>query len=154
MTSAAKTVEEYMNNLPEDRKKAMELLRNTMLENVPKGFEEGMNYGMIGYYVPHSIYPNGYHCKPADPLPFITFASQKNSINFYHMGMYASKELYDWFVAEYPKHSTRKLDMGKSCIRFNKLDEIPFELLGELVTKVSVPDWIATYEAAFVNKKK
>jgi hypothetical protein len=154
MTSAAKTVEEYMNNLPEDRKKAMELLRNTMLENVPKGFEEGMNYGMIGYYVPHSIYPNGYHCKPADPLPFITFASQKNSINFYHMGMYANKELYDWFVAEYPKHSTRKLDMGKSCIRFNKLNEIPFELLGELVTKVSVPDWIATYEAAFVNKKK
>ena len=111
MTSAAKTVEEYMNNLPEDRKKAMELLRNTMLKNVPKGFEEGMNYGMIGYYVPHSIYPNGYHCKPADPLPFITFASQKNSINFYHMGMYANKELYDWFVAEYPKHSTRKLDM-------------------------------------------
>lgn len=154
MTSAAKTVEEYMNNLPEDRKKAMELLRNTMLENVPIGFEEGMNYGMIGYYVPHSIYPNGYHCKPADPLPFITFASQKNSINFYHMGMYANKELYDWFVAEYPKHSTRKLDMGKSCIRFNKLDEIPFELLGELVTKVSVADWIATYEAAFVNKKK
>jgi hypothetical protein len=154
MTSAAKTVEEYMNNLPEDRKKAMELLRNTMLKNVPKGFEEGMNYGMIGYYVPHSIYPNGYHCKPADPLPFITFASQKNSINFYHMGMYANKELYDWFVAEYPKHSTRKLDMGKSCIRFNKLDEIPFELLGELVTKVSVADWIATYEAAFVNKKK
>ena len=153
MTSAAKTVEEYMNNLPEDRKKAMELLRNTMLKNVPKGFEEGMNYGMIGYYVPHSIYPNGYHCKPADPLPFITFASQKNSINFYHMGMYANKELYDWFVAEYPKHSTRKLDMGKSCIRFNKFDEIPFKLLGELVTKISVAEWIATYEAAFVNKK-
>ncbi len=153
MTSAAKTVEEYMNNLPEDRKKAMELLRNTMLKNVPKGFEEGMNYGMIGYYVPHSIYPNGYHCKPADPLPFITFASQKNSINFYHMGMYANKELYDWFVAEYPKHSTRKLDMGKSCIRFNKFDEIPFKLLGELVTKISVAEWIATYEAAFFNKK-
>lgn len=153
MTSAAKTVEEYMNNLPEDRKKAMELLRNTMLKNVPKGFEEGMNYGMIGYYVPHSIYPNGYHCKPADPLPFITFASQKNSINFYHMGMYANKELYDWFVAEYPKHSTRKLDMGKSCIRFNKFDEIPFKLLGELVIKISVAEWIATYEAAFVNKK-
>ena len=153
MTSAAKTVEEYMNNLPEDRKKAMELLRNTMFKNVPKGFEEGMNYGMIGYYVPHSIYPNGYHCKPADPLPFITFASQKNSINFYHMGMYANKELYDWFVAEYPKHSTRKLDMGKSCIRFNKFDEIPFKLLGELVTKISVAEWIVTYEAAFVNKK-
>lgn len=153
MTSAAKTVEEYMNNLPEDRKKPMELLRNSMLKNVPKGFEEGMNYGMIGYYVPHTIYPKGYHCKPTDPLPFITFASQKNSINFYHMGIYANKDLYDWFVAEYPKHSTRKLDMGKSCIRFNKFDEIPFELLGELVTKISVAEWIAMYESAFVNKK-
>jgi hypothetical protein len=153
MTSAAKTVEEYMNNLPEDRKKPMELLRNSMLKNVPKGFEEGMNYGMIGYYVPHTIYPKGYHCKPTDPLPFITFASQKNSINFYHMGIYANKDLYDWFVAEYPKHSTRKLDMGKSCIRFNKFDEIPFELLGELVTKISVTEWIAMYESAFVNKK-
>ena len=153
MTSAATTVEDYMNNLPEDRKKPMELLRNTMLNKIPEGFEEGMNYGMIGYYVPHAIYPKGYHCKPADPLPFITFASQKNSINFYHMGMYANKDLYDWFVAEYPKHSTRKLDMGKSCIRFNKFDEIPFELLGELVTKISVQDWIETYEAAFVKKK-
>ena len=153
MTSAAKTVEEYMNNLPEDRKKPMELLRNSMLKNVPKGFEEGMNYGMIGYYVPHTIYPKGYHCKPTDPLPFITFASQKKSINFYHMGIYANKDLYDWFVAEYPKHSTRKLDMGKSCIRFNKFDEIPFELLGELVTKISVAEWIAMYESAFVNKK-
>jgi hypothetical protein len=153
MTSAAKTVEEYMNNLPEDRKKPIELLRNSMLKNVPKGFEEGMNYGMIGYYVPHTIYPKGYHCKPTDPLPFITFASQKNSINFYHMGMYANKDLYDWFVAEYPKHSSRKLDMGKSCIRFNKFDEIPFELLGELVTKISVAEWIAMYESAFVNKK-
>jgi hypothetical protein len=153
MTSAAKTVEEYMNNLPEDRKKPMELLRNVLLKNIPNGFEEGMNYGMIGYYVPHTIYPKGYHCKPTDPLPFITFASQKNSINFYHMGIYANKSLYDWFVAEYPKHSTRKLDMGKSCIRFNKFDEIPFELLGELVTKISVSEWIETYEAAFVKKK-
>jgi len=153
MTSAAKNVEEYMNNLPEDRKKPMELLRTTMLKNIPNGFEEGMNYGMIGYYVPHAIYPKGYHCKPSDPLPFITFASQKNSINFYHMGMYANKDLYDWFVTEYPKHSTRKLDMGKSCIRFNKFDEIPFELLGELVTKISVSEWIDTYESTFVNKK-
>jgi hypothetical protein len=153
MTSATTTVEEYIKNLPEDRKKAMELLRNTIREQIPIGFEEGMNYGMIGYYVPHTIYPKGYHCKPTDPLPFISFASQKNTINFYHMGIYANKDLYDWFVAEYPKHSTRKLDMGKSCIRFNKFDEIPFELLGELVAKISVEDWIATYEAAFVNKK-
>lgn len=154
MTSDAKNPEEYIQALPEDRKLYIEKLRNVIQKNLPKGFEEGMNYGMIGYYVPHSIYPNGYHCKPSDPLPFLTFASQKNSINFYHMGIYANKELYDWFVAEYPKHSSRKLDMGKSCIRFNKFEEIPFDLIGELVTKISVEDWIATYESAFLKNKK
>jgi hypothetical protein len=153
MTSEAKTPEDYINSLPEDRKMYMEKLRNVILKNLPKGFQEGMNYGMMGYYVPHSIYPKGYHCKPTDPLPFMGFASQKNSINFYHMGIYANPALYDWFVAEYPKHSTRKLDMGKSCIRFKKFEEIPFDLIGELVTKVSVEDWISTYESAFLKKK-
>lgn len=152
MTSDAKTPDDYINSLPEDRKLHVEKLRNVIIKNLPKGFQEGMNYGMMGYYVPHSIYPNGYHCKPTDPLPFIGMASQKNSINFYHMGIYANKELYDWFVAEYPKHSTRKLDMGKSCMRFKKFDEIPFDLIGELVTKISVEDWIATYESAFLKK--
>jgi hypothetical protein len=152
MTSEAKNPEEYINSLPEDRKVYMEKLRNVIVKNLPKGFQEGMNYGMMGYYVPHSIYPKGYHCKPTDPLPFIGFASQKNSINFYHMGIYANKDLYDWFVAEYPKYSTRKLDMGKSCIRFKKFEEIPFDLIGELVTKISVDDWIATYESAFLKK--
>ena len=152
MTSDAKNPEEYINSLPEDRKVSIEKLRNVILKNLPKGFQEGMNYGMMGYYVPHSIYPKGYHCKPTDPLPFMGFASQKNSINFYHMGIYANAALYDWFVAEYPKYSTRKLDMGKSCIRFKKFEEIPFDLIGELVTKISVEDWIATYEAAFLKK--
>lgn len=152
MTSDAKNPEEYINSLPEDRKMYMEKLRNVIQKNLPKGFQEGMNYGMIGYYVPHSIYPKGYHCKPTDPLPFMGFASQKNSINFYHMGIYANKELYDWFVEEYPKYSSRKLDMGKSCIRFKKFEEIPFDLIGELVTKISVEDWIATYESAFLKK--
>lgn len=152
MTSDAKTPDEYINSLPEDRKMYMEKLRNVILKNLPKGFQEGMGYGMMGYSVPHSIYPNGYHCKPSDPLPFMGMASQKNSINFYHMGIYANKELLDWFVAEYPKHSTRKLDMGKSCMRFKKFDEIPFDLIGELVTKVSVEDWIETYESAFRKK--
>ena len=152
MTSEAKNPEEYINSLPEDRNVYMEKLRNVIVKNLPKGFQEGMNYGMMGYYVPHSIYPKGYHCKPTDPLPFIGFASQKNSINFYHMGIYANKDLYDWFVAEYPKYSTRKLDMGKSCIRFKKFEEIPFDLIGELVTKISVDDWIATYESAFLKK--
>ena len=152
MTSDAKTPDEYINSLPEDRKVSIEKLRNVILKNLPKGFQEGMNYGMLGYYVPHSIYPKGYHCKPTDPLPFMGFASQKNTINFYHMGIYANKDLYDWFVAEYPKYSTRKLDMGKSCIRFKKFDEIPFDLIGELVTKISVEDWITTYESAFLKK--
>ena len=154
MTSEAKNPDEYISSLPEERKIYMEKLRNVILKNLPKGFEEGMNYGMMGYYVPHAIYPKGYHCKPSDPLPFMGFASQKNTINFYHMGIYANKDLYDWYVAEYPKYSTRKLDMGKSCIRFKKFDEIPFDLIGELVTKISVEDWIATYESAFLKNKK
>lgn len=152
MTSDAKNPEDYINSLPDDRKVYMEKFRSVILKNLPKGFQEGMNYGMIGYYVPHSIYPKGYHCKPTDPLPFMGFASQKNSINFYHMGIYANAALYDWFVTEYPKYSTRKLDMGKSCIRFKKFEEIPFDLIGELVTKISVEDWIATYESAFLKK--
>ena len=154
MTSDAKNSEEYINSLPEERKIYIEKLRSVIQKNLPKGFEEGMNYGMMGYYVPHTIYPKGYHCKPSDPLPFMGFASQKNTINLYHMGIYANKDLYDWFVAEYPKYSTRKLDMGKSCIRFKKFDEIPFDLIGELATKISVEDWIATYESAFLKNKK
>ena len=106
-----------------------------------------MSYGMLGYVVPHRIYPAGYHCKPAEPLPFASIASQKNSINFYHMGIYSNPELLDWFVAEYPKHSKQKLDMGKSCIRFKKLEEIPYELIGELMTKMSVQQWIDMYES-------
>ncbi len=152
MTSDAKNPDEYINSLPDDRKVVMEKLRNVILNNLPKGFQEGMNYGMMGYYVPHTIYPKGYHCKPTDPLPFLGFASQKNSINLYHMGIYANKDLYDWFVAEYPKYASRKLDMGKSCIRFKKFEDIPFDLIGELVTKISVEDWIAMYESNFLKK--
>ena len=133
MTSEAKNPDEYISSLPEERKIYMEKLRNVILKNLPKGFEEGMNYGMMGYYVPHAIYPKGYHCKPSDPLPFMGFASQKNTINFYHMGIYANKDLYDWFVAEYPKYSTRKLDMGKSCIRFKKYKKKKFDLIGKFL---------------------
>jgi len=149
MTSTATTVEQYINEAPEDRREALIKLRNIILENLPKGFQETISYGMIGYVVPHSIYPKGYHCTPELPLPFMSFASQKNSINFYHMGIYAMPELYDWFVSEYPKHSKQKLDIGKSCLRIKKPENIPFELIGELVKKVSVEKWIATYESAF-----
>ncbi|MDE0535840.1 DUF1801 domain-containing protein [Tenacibaculum sp. L6] len=146
------TVEEYISQLPEERQEVLQKLRNIIKENLPEGFEEGINYKMIGYYVPHSIYPDGYHCDPKLPLPFMNLASQKNSVNLYHSGIYANKELHDWFVAEYPKYSKRKLDMGKSCIRFKKLDDIPYELIAELCTKMSVDEWVSTYES--VVKKK
>lgn len=149
MTSSATSPEQYINEAPEDRREALEKLRTTILENLPKGFQEGMGYGMIGYSVPHTIYPAGYHCDPKTPLPFMSFASQKNSINFYHMGIYADKQLYDWFVAEFPKHSKEKLDMGKSCMRFKKVEDIPFELLGELSKKMTPEQWISLYESAF-----
>ncbi|MDK2771043.1 MAG: DUF1801 domain-containing protein [Flavobacterium haoranii] len=149
MTSSATSPEQYINEAPEDRREALEKLRTTILENLPKGFQEGMGYGMIGYSVPHTIYPAGYHCDPKTPLPFMSFASQKNSINFYHMGIYADKQLYDWFVDEFPKHSKKKLDMGKSCMRFKKVEDIPFELLGELSKKMTPEQWISIYESAF-----
>jgi hypothetical protein len=149
MQSKATTPEQYLSELPEDRKEAMLKLRNAIKENLPQGFEEVISYGMLGYVVPHSIYPSGYHCDPKLPLPFINLASQKNFIALYHMGIYADKNLETWFVSEYPKHVKTKLDMGKSCIRFKKMDDIPFDFIGELATKVSVEDWISNYEKAF-----
>ncbi len=149
MQSAAKTPDQYFQELPEERKEAMLKLRQIIKKNLPEGFEEMMGYGMLGYAVPHSIYPKGYHCDPKQPLPFFGMASQKNSINIYHMGIYANNDLYDWFVSEYPKYSKAKLDMGKSCIRFKKPEHIPFELIGELLTKISVLEWISIYEKKF-----
>lgn len=153
MQSTAITVSAYLEEIPEERKDALKKLRETILKNIPKGFVEQMTYGMIGYVVPHSIYPNGYHCTPELPLPFISFASQKNFIAIYHMGIYANPELLNWFVAEYPKHSTQKLDMGKSCIRFKKANQIPFELIAELAQKMSVQEWITCYESQIIKSK-
>jgi uncharacterized protein YdhG (YjbR/CyaY superfamily) len=153
MQSKAQNIEDYINELPEDRKTAMLKLRETILTNIPKGFTEEMSYGMIGYVVPHSIYPNGYHCNPKLPLPFINIASQKNFIALYHMGIYANPELLKWFTDEFPKHSSQKLDMGKSCIRFKKADQIPFDLIAELVQKMSVAEWIAIYESQMKKSK-
>jgi hypothetical protein len=146
MKSAANTPEEYINNLPDDRKQVMNTLRKTILDNLPKGFSETINYGMIGYVVPHSMYPNGYHCNPKLPLPFMSIASQKNFIAIYHMGLYANPKLMNWFLQEYPKHCDTKLDMGKSCIRFKKMNQIPFALIGELSKKVTAKEWIESYE--------
>ncbi len=146
------TVSEYLDNIPEDRREAFNQLREAILTNLPEGFEECINYGMIGYVVPHSIYPNGYHCDPKLPLPFMNIASQKNFIAFYHMGIYGNPELMNWFVGEFPNYSKAKLDMGKSCVRFKKMNEIPFELIGNLVKRMSVEDWVYQYESLYRKK--
>jgi uncharacterized protein YdhG (YjbR/CyaY superfamily) len=154
MQSKANTIDEYLNEQPEERKQSMNKLRATILENIPQGFVETMSYGMIGYVVPHNLYADGYHCNPKLPLPFINIASQKNFIAIYHMGIYANPELLKWFTDEFPKHSNQKLDMGKSCIRFKKMDPIPFDLIAELIRKMSVEDWVNTYETQFRKSKQ
>jgi uncharacterized protein YdhG (YjbR/CyaY superfamily) len=146
MQSKATTVEQYLAELPEDRQAAMEKLRRVIVKNLPKGFKEGMGYGMIGYCVPHSIYPKGYHCDPKLPLPFLSLASQKNGISLYHMGVYGDPKILKWFTDEYAKAGVGKLDMGKSCIRFKKPENIPYKLIGELCSKITVDKWIETYE--------
>lgn len=149
MQSTAATVEEYIDQLPQERKEAISKLRKEIKKNLPKGFQEVMSYGMIGYVVPHKLYPPGYRCDPSLPLPFINIASQKNHVAVYHMGLYANKELLDWFTAAYKKEAASKLDMGKSCIRFKKVENIPYALIGKLAAKLTPAQWIAYYENAF-----
>jgi len=146
MKSTAETVKKYIDQLPEGRKEIVIEIRNVILDNLPEGFEECMNYGMIGYVVPFSLYPSGYHCDPTLPLPFMNLASQKNFIGFYHMGIYGDEQLKQWFSEEYAKVCKYKLDMGKSCIRLKKMDDIPYELLGVLCKKINPGKWIADYE--------
>lgn len=146
MQSKQTTVEGYMKEIPKERVEAMEQLRKVIKKNLPKGFKEEMSYGGIGYVVPHSLYPAGYHCDPKLPLPFMGIGSQKHFIGFYHMGIYAFPELMKWFQTEYPKHCKSKMDMGKSCLRLKKMDDIPYKLLGELSAKMTVNEWIALYE--------
>ena len=151
MQSTAKTPQAYVDSLPEERKVAIEKMRQAIKKTLPKGFEEVMCYGMLGYVVPHSLYPKGYHCDPKLPLGFISLASQKNFVALYHMGIYANPKLLDWFVGEFPKHTKSKLDMGKSCIRFKKMNDIPYELISELSSKMNVQDRIDGYESAFIK---
>ena len=146
MKYEANTPHEYIAQLPPERREVVQNLRDIILEKLPKGFEEQLSYGMLGFVVPHSIYPKGYHVKPELPLPFINVASQKNFVALYHSGMYADKNLLNWFVSEYPKHCKRKLDMGKSCVRFKSMDDIPYKLIAELCTKMTTQEWIALYE--------
>ncbi len=146
MQYIANSPEDYIVQLPKEHQKIIAKLRNVILQNLPPGFEEQMSYGMLGYVVPHSLYPNGYHCNPKLPLPFTNLASQKNFIAIYHSGIYADPRMHNWFITEYPKHCKRKLDMGKSCVRFKYLDEIPYDLIGELCTKMTPEQWIELYE--------
>jgi uncharacterized protein YdhG (YjbR/CyaY superfamily) len=154
MQSKATTVDEYIASLPDDRKEAITKLRKEIKKNLPKGFEECMGYGMIGYVVPHKLYPDGYHCTPKLPLPFMNIASQKNCVSLYHLGMYGDNKLKDWFVSEYAKQVPHKIDMGKGCTRFKKMDHIPFKLIGELAGKMTVKEWIVQYESVIKNAKK
>jgi len=140
------SIKDYTNSLASDRKTTITQLINVIEQNIPKGFEKVMNYGMPSFVIPHSIYPKGYHCDITLPLPFIGVSNQKSSISLHHMGLYADPELLNWFKSEYPKHSNTKLDMGKSCIRFKKFNEIPYELIGILSNKMTVKNWIDIYE--------
>ncbi len=146
MKIEANSVKEYIDALPEDRQKVIKKIRSVVRKNLAKGFKEQLSYGMIGWVIPFSKYPDGYHCDPKLPLPFMSLASQKNFVALYHSGIYADPKLNKWFVKEYPKHNQRKLDMGKSCVRFKKMDDIPYDLIGELVSKITPDQWIATYE--------
>jgi uncharacterized protein YdhG (YjbR/CyaY superfamily) len=153
MKIPVKSVNEYVENVSEKYRDGIQKLREVVKNNIPEGFEEMLNYGMIGFVVPHELYPNGYHCDPKLPLPFINIAAQKNFISFYHMGIYAKPSLLEWFMEQYRKTNTPKLDVGKSCIRFKKADHIPYDLIGELVKKMTVENWIEVYENAFVSNK-
>ena len=153
MQYKAVSPEDYINQLPEDRKAPINKLRQVILDNMPKRIEEAMSYGMLGFVVPHSVYPDGYHCSPEFPLPFMNLASQKNFVAVYSMVLYAKKDVMDWFTSEYAKRCKYKLDMGKSCIRFKRMDDIPYDLIGELTAKVSTEDWIQLYEDSYKNRK-
>lgn len=153
MQVKADSPEDYINKIADDKKEGIIRLREVILKNLPKGFVECMIYGMIGYVVPHSIFPDGYHCDPKLPLPFASIAAQKNFIGLYHMGIYANPEMLDWFVSEHKKASPKKLDMGKSCVRYKKVEDIPFELIGELFSKMSPEDWVNLYLKSFRSSK-
>ncbi len=148
MQSKAATPEQYLDELPGERQAPMRRLREAINGNIPPGFEEAMSYGMLGWVVPHSVYPPGYHANPKLPLPYMNLASQKQYIAVYHMGVYADPELLDWLRAEWARAVPGRLDMGKSCIRLRKPDQIPFELIGRLAGKLTVQEWIARYEQA------
>jgi len=144
--SKAKSVEEYLVALPEDRREDMAAIREVIMKNLPKGYEEGMQWGMPSYFVPLSAYPAGYNCQPDQPLPFVGLASQKNHMAFYGFCIYMDEELKNRFVADWKK-TGKKLDMGKSCVRFKKLEDVPLKVIGDAVKRVPMKKYIKQYEA-------
>lgn len=140
-------VNAYLEALVPERQEAMNRLINIIMQHIPPGFELTMQYGMPAFIVPFSRYPQGYHCKKGEPLPFISMAAQKHFLTLYHCGLYALDDVLQWFRSEYPKYSSHKVDMGKGCIRFRYLDDIPYDLLAELMQKISVERWIEVYES-------
>lgn len=146
MQSKATTVEQYLAELPADRREAIGAVRSVILENLSDGYEEGMQYGMIGYYVPHRVYPPGYHCNPRQPLPFASLASQKNHMAIYMMCIYGDAAHEAWFCKAWAASGKKKPDMGKGCIRFKKLDDVPLDVIGEAIKRVPVAKYIARYE--------
>jgi hypothetical protein len=153
MTCAASTIDEYLAGLPEDRRAVLSSLRNTILANLPEGYEERMQYGMIGYVVPHSLYPKGYHCDPKQPLTYATLASQKNHMALYLMCVYGSEPEREWFQQSWSA-TGKKLDMGKSCIRFKKLGDVPLDVIGQAIARVPVAKYIARVEEMLASRKK
>ena len=153
MISKATTVEAYMAELSPGRRAALEEVRGVILDNLPKGYEEGMQFGMIGYYVPHEVYPPGYHCDPKQPLPFAGLASQKNHMSLYFMCVYGNPEQEGWFRSAWAA-TGKKLDTGKSCVRFKKVADLPLEVIGETVRRVPVKKFIEFYEGAFAKAGK
>ena len=146
------TVDEYLASLPEDRATALGQVRQTILANLSEGYEEGIQYGMIGYYVPHSVYPAGYHCNPKQPLGFAALGSQKNYMTLHLVCVYSDNELSQWFKEAY-QNSGKKLDMGKGCLRFKKLDDLPLDVIGELIRRMPATEWIRINEAFLAERK-
>lgn len=149
---AVKSVKEYIDTLPVDRKKVVSEIRKVINKNIPKGFRESVASNMIMWSVPHTAYPPGYHCDPSKPLMLMCLSATKGGISLHHMGLYGSGPLLNWFQGEWPKHSARKIDMGKACVRFKKLEDVPLDLIGELVTKLSPQKWVEVYERALNNR--
>ncbi|MEJ7624557.1 MAG: DUF1801 domain-containing protein [Pyrinomonadaceae bacterium] len=146
MHSNARSPEEYVETLPADRQGVIAAMRDAINRAIPRDFEEVISYGMLGWVVPHEVYPAGYHCDSNLPVPFLSLASQKNYISLYHMGLYGDSRLLAWFKEEWPKHSSKKLDMGKACVRFKNPDDVPIALIGELAAQITVAECIDVYE--------